>query len=165
MAWLRNLTVSLFSSFSFFSFKLWLFCQVRLCAHLSGTALFGRVCAQIGGKSLSFIIVIKDIMTSVGDKRCSTAWWKPDTVTAAVERAVKVATVVKKSGLGCVPHQYSPGWMYSSIRCLFLRCTAVWQCRKQQWHRLCISAPHTASLVDRMTNLYRTRASSTKDSG
>lgn len=100
---------SFFFFFFFFSFKLWLFCQVRLCAHLSGTALFGRVCAQIGGKSLSFIIVIKDIMTSVGDKRCSTAWWKPDTVTAAVERAVKVATVVKKSGLGCVPHQYSPG--------------------------------------------------------
>lgn len=61
--------------------------EVSLCA------LFFTCLHTKQGIALSFIIVITDIMTSVGDKRYSTACWKPETVTEVLGRAVKVATI------------------------------------------------------------------------
>lgn len=54
------------------------------------------------GIALSFIIVITDIMTSVGDKRYSTACWKPETVTEVLGRTVKVVTIGQTSGLAVI---------------------------------------------------------------
>lgn len=50
-----------------------------------------------------------------------------------------------------LPHQYSSEWMYSSIRCLFLHCSVVWQYCKQQQHAL--NRCNTACLLAGITNL------------
>ena len=46
---------------------------------------------------------------------------------------VKVATTGRKSGPArSLPHQYSPDWTYSSIRCSLPRLGVVWHCCKQR---------------------------------
>lgn len=53
-----------------------------------------------------------------------------------------------------LPHQYSSERMCSSIRCLFLHCSVVWQCCKQQQPNL--NRCNTACLLAGLTNLFIT---------
>lgn len=104
------------------------------------------------GTASSFITVITGIMTSVGDKRYSTAGWKPETVTEFfLERAVKVATTVKKSDLAVFLisiHQNE--CVHPSGAC---SSTAVWsECCKQQQHHL--NRCNTACLLAGLTDLF-----------
>lgn len=102
---------------------------VRLCVHF-------WTCLHVKqGIALSFIIVITGIMTSVGDKRYSTAWWKPETVTAVFGTGQSRCNYWEEEWATSRSHQYSSQWMYPSIRCLFLHCSVVWQ-RRQQQHSL-----------------------------
>lgn len=106
------------------------------------------------GIALSFIIVITGIMTSVGDKRYSTAWWKPETVTAVSGTDSQGGNCGEEEWPSSLPHQYSSEWMYSSIRCLFLHCSVVWQRCKQQQHNL--NRCNTACPLAGMTNSFIT---------
>lgn len=61
---------------------------------------------------------------------------KPETVTAVFGTGSQGGNYWEEERPDCLPHQYSSEWMCSSIRCLFLHCSVVCPCCKQQQHNL-----------------------------